>query len=141
MKGVTQLNDWSRQLGEKHERRNAAAALEAQSLVDLERDRDATCLQRWPTIVAGMRTLIDGYNEATGLSTLTLVEDPVNPAVTLASSRSGHSSLVIALDGANVSVHTLNGRAGQANGPRWVSLNRTDQDAAEYLVRNWMEQL
>ena len=135
------MNDWSRRLGEEHERRNAAAAVQAQSKVDLERDRQAACLQRWPTIVAAMRTLIAGYNEATGLSTLTLVEDPVNLAVALASSRNGHSSLVIALDGEDVSVHTLNGRAGQANGPRWVSLNRTDEEAAEYLVRNWMEQL
>jgi hypothetical protein len=135
------MNDWARRMGENHERRDLAAALQAQSQVDLERDRHLACLQRWPAIVLAMRTLIDSYNEGTGLSTLTLVEDPVNPGVTLASSRRGHSSLVLALDGANVSVHTLNGRAGQANAPRWVSLNRTDDDAAEYLVRNWMEQL
>jgi len=128
-------------MGENHERRDLAAELQTQSQVDLERDRHAACLQRWPVIVAAMRTLINSYNEGTGISTLTMVEDPVNPCVTLASSRRGHSSLVIALDGANVSVHTLNGRAGQANGPRWVSLDRTDAAAAEYLVRNWMEQL
>ena len=126
-------------MSENHERRDLTA--QAQSVVDLERDRHAACLQRWPTIVAAMRTLIASYNEGTGLSTLTMVEDPVNPGVTLASSRRGHSSLVIALDGAGVSVHTLKGRAGQANGPRWVSLNRSDGDAAEYLLRNWMEQL
>jgi hypothetical protein len=128
-------------VSENHERRDLAAALQAQSLVDLERERDAACLQRWPAIVAAMRTLIASYNQGTGLSTLTMVEDAVNPGVTLASSRRGHSSLVIALDGAGVSVHTLNERAGQASDPRWVSLDRTDEDAAEYLVRHWMEQL
>ena len=138
---MTDMNDWARRMGENHERRDLAAELQTQSQVDLERDRHAACLQRWPVIVAAMRTLINSYNEGTGISTLTMVEDPVNPCVTLASSRRGHSSLVIALDGANVSVHTLNGRAGQANGPRWVSLNRADDAAAEYLVRNWMEQL
>lgn len=135
------MQDWSRQMGEKHERRDRAAALDVEAQGDLERARHAACLQRWPAIVAAMRALIESYNMGTGLNTLTIVEDPVNRSVTLASSRDGHSSLVIALDGSDVSVHTHNGHASQANGPRWVSLNRTDEDAAEYLLRNWMEQL
>jgi hypothetical protein len=34
--------------------------------------------------------------------------------------------------------HTRNGGTG---GTRCVSLNRTDKNAAEYLLRDWMEQL
>jgi hypothetical protein len=137
-KGVNEMNDWSRQMGEKHGRRDRAASLQAQTLVDSEHDRHAACLERWPTIVVAMKTLIAGYNHGTGLNTLTLVEDSVNPSVTLESARTGHSSLVIALDGADVSVRTHNGAAA---GTRWVSLNRTDENAAEYLLRDWMEQL
>ena len=136
--GANDMNDWSRQMGEKDGRRDRAASLQAQTLVDLEHDRHAACLERWPTIVAAMKTLIADYNDGTGLNTLTLVEDSLNSGVTLESSRTGHSSLVIALDGADVSVHTRNGHAG---GTRWVSLNRTDENAAEYLLRDWMEQL
>jgi len=135
------MTDWARRMGENHERRDLAAEVQAQSQVDLERERHAACVRRWPTIVAAMRTLVAGYNEGTGLSTLTIVEDSLNPGVTVSSSRRGHSSLVIVLDGADVSVHTHDGRGSQVDGPRWVSLDRTDEGAAEYLLRNWMEQL
>jgi hypothetical protein len=137
--GVNDMNDWSRQMGEKHGRRDRAASLQAQTLVDLEHDRHAACLERWPTIVGGgEKTLIADYNHGTGVNTLPLVEDSLNPGVTLESSRTEHSSLVIALDGADVFVHTRN---GPADGTPWVSLNRTDENAAEYLLRDWMEQL
>lgn len=138
---ATDAKDWSRHMGEQHERRDRAAALGAQTQHNLERERHAACLERWPAIVSAMRTLIEGYNTGTGLKTLTLVEDPLSPSVTVASSRDGQSSMTLAIDGADVSVHTHNGHASNGNGPRWVNLTRTDQDVAEYLLRNWMEQL
>ena len=138
---ATTMPDWSRGMGEKHGRRDRAASLQAQTLVDLEHERHAACLQRWPAIVAAMRTLVASYNEGAGPGTLTLAEDSVNHGVTLESAGNERSALVLTLDGADVSVRTRNGHAGPAHNTHWVSLNRTDEDAAAYLLRNWMEQL
>jgi hypothetical protein len=135
------MTDWSRQLGEKRGSLDRAASLEMQTLLDQDNERHAACLQRWPTIVGAMRTLIATYNEGAGLAVLTLVEDAEKPGVTLESARSGRGSLVMTLEGADVCVRTRHSGTDASNGVRWVSLNRTDENAAEYLLRNWMEQL
>jgi hypothetical protein len=135
------MTDWSRQLGERRGSLDRAASLEMQTLVDQDNERHAECLQRWPTIVAVMRTLVATYNEGAGLSVLTLVEDSEKRGVTLESARSGRGSLVMTLDGADVCVRTPHSGIDASNGVRWVSLNRTDEEAAEYLLRNWMEHL
>ena len=135
------MTDWSRQLGEKRGSLDRADALKTQTLADQDNERHAECLQRWPTIVAAMRDLIATYNEGARLSVLTLVEHSETPGVTLESARSGHGVLVMTLDGADVCVRTGDTGADAANGVRWVSLNRTNEEAAEYLLRNWMEHL
>ena len=133
--------DWSRQMGERRGLRDRAASLRSQALVDLEYEQHAACRERWPTIVAAMRAMVESYNDGAGLAVLTLAEDPVNPSVTLESARTGHGSLVLTLDGAEVSVRTRRSEGDLVNDRRWVSLNRTNENAAEYLLRNWMEQL
>src|ERR1051325_2330377 len=100
------MTDWSRQLGEKHGVISRAASLEANTLVDQRKARDAECLQRWPTIVAALRTLVTAYNDGAGFPVLTLVEDSERPSVTLESARNGHDALVMTLDGAVVCVRT-----------------------------------
>ena len=135
------IHDWSRRMGENHGQRDRAASLQAQTLVDLEHERHTACLQRWPSIVAAMRTLVESYNEGAGPGTLTLAEDSTKHGVTVESTNNGRNALVMTLDGADVSVRTRNGHDEPVNGTRWVSLNRTDEDAAAYLLRNWMEQL
>jgi hypothetical protein len=111
-------------------------------LVDLEHERHMACLERWPAIVAAITAIVASYNEGASLGALTLTEDPTTHGVTLESTNNGRSTtLVMTLDGADVSVRTCNGHSDQVNGTYWVSLNRTDEDAAAYLVRNWMEQL
>ena len=137
----TTTHDWARRIGENHGRRDRAASLRAQMLVDLEHERHAACLQRWPAIVAAMRTLVASYNEGAGPGTLTLTEDLPTHGVTLACTNNGVSRLVMTLDGADVSVRTRNEHAAPVNSTYWVSLNRTDEETAAYLVRNWMEQL
>jgi hypothetical protein len=135
------MTDWSRQLGERRGSLDRAASLETQTLVDQDSARHAECLQRWPTIVTAMKTLIATYNEGARLPVLTLVEDSEKRGVTLESARSGRGSLVMTLDGADVCVRTSHPGTDASNGVRWVSLNRTDEEAAEYLLRNWMEHL
>jgi hypothetical protein len=128
-------------MGENHGQRDRAASLQAQTLVDLEHERHTACLERWPAIVAAMRMLVASYNEGAGPGTLTLVEDYATHGVTVESTNNGRSALVMTLDGADVSVRTRNGHDDPVNGTRWVNLNRTDEGAAAYLLRNWMEQL
>ena len=138
----TTTHDWARRIGEDHGRRHRAASLQAQMLVDLQHERHMACLQRWPAIVAAITALVASYNEGAGLDALTLTEDPATHGVTLESTNSGRRrTLVMTLDGADVSVRTCNGHSDQVNSTYWVSLNRTNEDAAAYLVRNWMEQL
>ena len=134
-------DNWARVLGDRHGRRDQAAALQAQILGDLERDRQAACLQRWPAIVAAMRVLVASYNEGAGPGSVTLTEDPTMPGVTLDSTSDGGSTLVMTLDGTDLSVRTRSGHAGQVNTQVWVNLDRTDEHTATYLLRNWMEQL
>jgi len=134
------MRDWSRHIGETHGRRDRATTLGEQKALDREHQRDAECLQRWPAIVAAMRTVIAGYNHGVGIEAVTLVEDTVNPGVTLESAANGRRALVMALDGSDVSVRTHN-KNGDSTSRYWVSLNRTDENAAAYLLRDWMERL
>ena len=134
------MRDWSRRIGETHGRRDRATTLGEQKALDREHQRDAECLQRWPAIVAAMRTVVAGYNHGVGIEAVTLVEDTVNPGVTLESAANGRRALVMALDGSDVSVRTHN-KNGDSTSRYWVSLNRTDENAAAYLLRDWMERL
>ena len=138
---MNDTHDWSRQMGERRGLRDRAASLQAQTLVDLEYERHAASRERWPTIVMAMRALVERYNDGAGLAALTLVEDPMNPGVTLESVRNGQAALVMTLDGEDVSVRTRRAEGNLANDIRWVSLDRTNEGAAEYLLRNWLEQL
>ena len=133
--------DWSRQFGEKHGRRDRAAAVDAQARSDVEQQLYAACLERWPAIVAAMRHLVAGYNNGADLDAVTLAEDLATPGVTLESATNGRRALVIALDGSELSVRTRGGPDDPLGRPQWVSLDRTDENAAAYLLRDWMERL
>lgn len=133
--------DWSRHIGEQHGQRDRAAGLGARALVDREHEQNAACLQRWPALVAAMRTLVASYNEGAGREAVTLVEDSAHPGLTLESATNGRRALVLAVDGSDVSVRTRLGRDEPLSGTQWVSLNRTDEEAAAYLLRDWMERL
>jgi hypothetical protein len=137
----TNVDDWSRQMGEKHGDRDRAAALGAQARIDVEQQRQAGCRERWPALVAAMKTVVASYNDGARLEAVTLVEDAVNPGVTVEAIANGHHALVIALDGSDVTVRTRSGPNDPLSGTRWVNLNRTDENAAAYLLRDWLERL
>lgn len=135
------MKDWPRQIGDQHGARDRAVGRGARVLADREREQHAACLRRWPAIVTAMRTLVVSYNEGAGLEAVTLIENPVNPGVTLESTINRRRAMVIALDGSDVSVRTRNGQHSPMTGMYWVSLNRTDENAAAYLLRDWLERL
>ena len=135
------MKNWSRHIGETHRRRDRTAGLRAQAVVDREHEQNAACLQRWPALVVAMKALVASYNERSGREAVTLVEDTAHPGVTLESATNGRRALVLAVDGSDISVRTRHGRDQPLSGTQWVSLNRTDEDAAAYLLRDWMERL
>ena len=134
-------NNWSRQFGEEHGQRDRAAALDAQTRNDVEQHVHAACEERWPSIVAAMRSLVKNYNEGAGVEAISLLENAGDRCITVQSAGNGHSSLVIALDGSDGTVRTRNGPDRPLSGTTWIPLNRTDDSAAEYLLRDWMERL
>jgi hypothetical protein len=93
-------------------------------------------------ILAAIRALTAEYNRGFGADAVFVVEgsDLEYPAVTLHSVVSEHATLGITVDGPELLVRTR-GAAGSSENPRWVALNRTDEDTAAYLVQDWMERL
>jgi hypothetical protein len=142
VKGAKQMNDWPRQIGKKHQRRDEAASLRTKAIIDGEHERSAACRVRWPMILAAIRALTEEYNTGFGLAVVVVVEgsDLEHPSVTLQSVVSEHSTLGITVDGPELLVHTR-GSAGSSESARWVALNRTDEDTAAYLVQDWMQRL
>jgi hypothetical protein len=134
-------NDWARRFGEAHGQRDRAAARDAQARSDVEHQREAACLERWPSVVAAIRSRVTTYNEGAGVEAITLVEDAVAHGVTLESAGNGRGAITLALDGTDVAVRSRGGADRPWSNPTWVSLSRTDDDAAEYLLRDWMERL
>ena len=136
------MNDWSRQIGEKHRRRDRAASLAAQAIVDGEHERRTACRLRWPMILTAIRALTEEYNAGFGLEAVVVVEgsDLEHPGVTLESVVSEHSSLGITVDGSELLVRTR-GAVDSSESTLWVALNRTDEDTAAYLVQDWMQRL
>ena len=136
------MNDWPRQIGEKHQRRDEAACLRAKAIIDGEHERSAACRVRWPMILAAIRALTEEYNTGFGLDVVVVVEgsDLEHPSVTLESVVSEHSTLGIAVDGSELLVRT---RVAVDSGEstRWVALDRSNEDIAAYLVQDWMERL
>ena len=138
-----QMNDWSRQIGEKHRRRDRAATVAAQTIVDGEHERRTECRLRWPTILMAIRALTEEYNAGYGRDAVVIVEgsDLEHPSVTLESVVSGHSTLGITVDGSELLVHTGGTVDSGKNSTRSVVLNRSDEDIAAYLVQDWMQRL
>jgi hypothetical protein len=136
------MNDWSRQIGEKHRRRDRAASLAAQAVVDGEHERRTACRLRWPMILMAIRALTEEYNAGFGLEAVVVVEgsDLEHPSVTLESVVSKHSTLGITVDGSELLVRTL-GAVDPSESTRWVALHDTDEDTAAYLVQDWMQRL
>lgn len=133
--------DWARRFGEEHAQRDRASAREAAARRHADHQQQAACLERWPSIVAAMRSRVTTYNDGAGVEALTLVEDEAAHRVTLESVGNGHGAITIALDGSDVAVRSRDGADRPWSGPAWVSLSRTDDDAVDYLLRNWMERL
>jgi hypothetical protein len=67
-------------------------------------------------MVAAMNSVVASYNHGARLDAVTLVEDAVNPGVTVEATTNGRRALVIALDGSDVTVRTRSGPDDRLSG-------------------------
>lgn len=136
------MSDSPREIGKKHQQRDRAASRRSQAIVEEEHERTAACRLRWPMILTAIRALTDEYNSGFGLDAVVVVEGShlEHPSVTLESVVSEHSTLGITVDGSELFVRTK-GAVDSSERTRWVTLDRTNEDIAAYLVQDWMERL
>jgi hypothetical protein len=103
-------------------------------------------VQRWPGIVAAIRTLVAAYNEGAGVQLLTATESSQGepPTVTIVSAASTSGAISVSLDGDAflVQPHQPSSRAvGLHETARRIDGSRTDMGTAAYLVQAWMDRL
>jgi hypothetical protein len=137
------VNDWYTQLGVSHRRRDEAVGEESRSLQDRDREQETAVRQRWPGIVAAMRSLATRYNEGAGLEVLTVVDDASGqgraPLVTIAA-RDGQT-LTVTLSGAELCVRQNPGTTGTPDdGRRWITFGASDEATASYALQHWLTQ-
>ena len=136
----------ARQSGQRRRQHDDESAARAQARTVDETDRRALCLQRWPGILASIRSLVVAYNDGAGRQLLTAADssDGDDPAVTIASPGSECGSVTVAVDGSDLCVRT-NGTsrstAGPHGGVRRIDCSRSDVATAAYLLQDWMDRL
>ena len=136
----------ARQSGQRRRQRDDDSAAQTQAHTADETDRRALCLQRWPGILASIRSLVVAYNDGAGRQLLTAANrsDGDDPAVTVASLGSTCGSVTVAVDGSDLCVRidgTSRSTAGLHGGVRRIDCSRSDPATAAYLLQDWMDRL
>lgn len=138
------MNDWYRQLGVSHRRRDEAAGLESRTRQDRGLDQEAAMRRRWPGIVAAMRSLARRYNEGAGLEALTVADAAVGKSRDLVATivARGGQTLTLTLSGADLCVRPSTGTAGAPDdGRRWIGSEASDEAVAASALQHWLTQL
>lgn len=136
------MQAWFRHLGVSHRQRDDAASRGARTLE--VRDREQAVLQRWPNVVAALRTLSHCYTEGAGLDVLTVVDGASDDGRDLFVQivARGGQALTVTLVGAELCVRTTPGTAGAADdGTRWLTFDASDEAIAAYALQHWLTQL
>jgi hypothetical protein len=133
-------------MGRRRRENDDRAGALADSRAQVEQNRRAICLQRWPGILSAIKGLLAAYNDGAGAELLTASEqcNGDEPAVTIASLGSGRGTISIAVDGDELLVRTNM----ESDSPtslhaivRRIDCSRSDTGTAAYLLQDWMEQL
>jgi hypothetical protein len=140
----TCINEWFRELGVSHRRRNQLAAQDTYVCQNRHLERQIALRQHWPGIVASMRTLSHSYNEGAGLDVLTIAEaangDGGDPLVEIVAR--GGQTLTMTLVDAELCVRQSPAISGALDaGRRWLVLGASDQATAAYALQHWLTQL
>jgi len=138
------MNDWYRQLGVSHRRRDEAAGDESRALQERDRERETAMRRRWAGIVAAMRALAGCYNEGAGLDMLTVVDDAGGESrdLIVTTVARGGQTLTMTLIGAELCVRPSPGTAGSPDdGRRWITFEASDEATAAHALQPWLAQL
>ena len=135
----------ARAMGRRRGEHDARARSLADTFAQAEHARRAVCLQRWPGILAAIRSLVAAYNEGAGVELLTVSEkaDGGDPAVTI-TSRGSARTITIGVDENALLVQTNLERHAAASLhviARRIDCSRSDTGTAAYALHNWMDQL
>ena len=133
-------------MGQRRRQNDDRSGALAEAQAHAEKDRRAVCLQRWPGILAAIRTQLAAYNDGAGEELLTASEEPRgdDPAVTIASRRSAGGGITVSVDGDALLVRTnpaSDAAAGLHGIARRIDCSRSDSGTAAYLLQDWMDQL
>lgn len=137
--------DRARDAGRRGGENEARARSIADTCAQAEHAQRAACLQRWPAILAAIRSLIAAYNDGAGAEVLTASEQSGSdaPAVTITSRGCGRS-ITIGVDEDALLVRTNpEPHAAASLHPiaRRIDCSRSDTGTAAYALQHWMDQL
>jgi hypothetical protein len=141
----TSMDEWVRQLGASHRRRNELASHDLYTCQNRELTQRTELRRHWPGIVAAIRTLSHRYIEGAGLEVLTVADgasgDSQTPLVEIVAR--GGQTLTITLVDAELCVRQNPGPAGSLDGgQRWIALlGDGDEATAAYALQHWLTQL
>ena len=129
-------------MGQRRRQHDDRASALAEACANAEKDRRTLCLERWPGIVAAIRTQLAAYNHGAGDELLTASErlDGDEPLVTIASRGSTRGGITVSVDGDAFLVRT-DVTAGLRGIARRIDCSRSDLGTAAYLLDDWMDQL
>jgi hypothetical protein len=135
----TSMDEWFRQLGASHRRRNELAGQDTYAGRDRDLRRHMALRQHWPGIVAAMRTLSRSYNEGAGLDVLTIADaangDGYDLLVEVVAR--GGQTLTMTLVDAELCVRQSPAIAGALDdGRRWLVLGASDEATAAYALQD-----
>jgi hypothetical protein len=135
----------AREMGRRRGENDAQARSVADTWARAEHARRAGWLQRWPGVLAAIRSLVAAYNDGAGAELLTASEQSNgdDPAVTITSRGSGRT-ITIGVDedallvDTNPEPHAAASRHAIA---RRIDCSRSDTGTAAYALQDWMDQL
>ena len=137
----TRASNWAERLGRERDARDESAARLATSQQEDAAQATAVSIERWVTIVAAIRRLIDAYNGGANRVVLSVHEQSGQPTVTVAAGGEGAPYLTAALEDTLICMRARDALGiPHANQFRLRS-DRSDDATAAYLLQNWMQHL
>lgn len=137
----TQDTGWAQGLGEERHGRDECAARTAKSLDEEAERTTAVSSARWRAIVATIRGLADAYNTGARRMVLTVVEQPGQATVTVATGGEGAPFLTAALEDTLICVHGRDSGGVAHAAEIRLRPDRDDDATAAYVLRDWMQRL
>ncbi len=136
----TDVTQWARGLGQERHTRDEHAAQTRKSQEEDAARTSAVSAERWPSIVAGIRRLVDAYNTGAGRAVLNVEEESDDPTVTIAAGREG-LSLTASLEDTLICVLARNADGVSHSFEVRLRPDRGNDGTAAYVVQNWMQSL